>query len=109
MSRQSCSAQPAEQVGGGEEHGGRGRGFFKTGAGEETGSSALLGLLVYSFALLFLPLLVYFGLKQALEDSDWEPPVSTLAPAIAAIATVNIVLVSYVIKAFREEDKSKAD
>ena len=104
MSRQSCSAQPAEQVGGG-----RGRGFFKTGAGEETGSSALLGLLVYSFALLFLPLLVYFGLKQALEDSDWEPPVSTLAPAIAAIATVNIVLVSYVIKAFREEDKSKAD
>ena len=48
-----------------------------------------------------------------LEDSfDFSPPTSVLAPAIMAIATVNIVIVAYVVKAFREEgvkERNKAE
>ena len=68
---------------------------------------ALLGLFLYSMLMFFLPLAVYFGSKQLLEDYQFEPPVSTIAPAILAIITVNIVIVLYVIKAFREENKAK--
>ena len=89
------------------------RTFFQTGPQEETGSSAILGLFLYSAAILFLPIFVYFGAKQVLEDSfDFTPPTSVLAPAIMAIATVNIVIVAYVVKAFREEgvkERNKAE
>jgi len=83
------------------------RGFFKTAANEETAGKALLGLLLYSMLMFFLPIGVFFGSKQLLEDWEYEPPVSTIAPAILAIFTVNIVIVLYVIKAFREENKAK--
>ena len=83
------------------------KGFFKTVANEETSGSALLGLLLYSLMIFFLPLAVYFLSKDALESYDYLPPVSTIAPAVLAIATVNIVIVAYVIKAFREENKIK--
>ena len=83
------------------------KGFFKTAANEETGGSALLGLLLYSLLMFFLPLVVYFLSKDLLESYDYRAPVSTIAPAILAIATVNIVIVAYVIKAFREENKIK--
>ena len=56
--------------------------------------------------MFFLPLGVYFGSKQLFEDFDFEPPVSTIAPAILAILTVNIVIVLYVIKAFKEESRA---
>ena len=37
-----------------------------------------------------------------MEDSfDFVPPTSVLAPAIMAVAAVNVVIVAYVIKAFR--------
>jgi len=62
-----------------------------------------LGLLVYSFMILFVPIFIYFGAKQALEDNGYETPTTTIAPAIMAIASVNIVIILYVIKAFREE------
>jgi len=81
------------------------KGFFKTGAKEETGGNALLGLLVYSFMILFVPIFIYFGMKQVLEDSGYETPTTTIAPAILAIASVNVVIVLYVIKAFREESR----
>merc|ERR550525_2115722 len=88
-------------------------GDFKTGAHEETGNSALLGLLLYSFMILFFPLFVYFAAKQVMEDSfDFVPPTSVLAPAILAVGAVNLVIVAYVIKAFREEnvkEKNKTD
>ena len=38
--------------------------YSQTGANEETGNSALLGLLLYSFMILFFPLFVYFAAKQ---------------------------------------------
>ena len=83
------------------------KGFFKTVANEETAGSALLGLLLYSMIMFFLPLVVFFLSKDVLENYDYKAPVSTIAPAILAIATVNIVIVAYVIKAFREENKIK--
>ena len=83
------------------------KGFFKTVANEETSGSALLGLLLYSLIMFFLPLGVYFLSKDLLESYDYRAPVSTIAPAILAIATVNLVIVAYVIKAFREENKVK--
>ena len=89
-----------------ESTGTNGRGFFKTVAQEETSGKALLGLFVYSLLMFFLPLGVYFGSKQLFEDHDFEPPVSTIAPAILAIVTVNIVIVLYVIKAFKEESRA---
>lgn len=85
---------------------GASKGYFKTGEKEETSGNALLGLLVYSFMILFAPIFVFFGAKQALEDNGYEPPTTTIAPAIMAIACVNIVIVLYVIKAFREENIS---
>ena len=37
-----------------------------------------------------------------MEDSfDFVPPTSVLAPAIMAVAAVNVVIVAYVVKAFR--------
>ena len=83
------------------------KGFFKTVANEETAGSALLGLLLYSMIMFFLPLVVFFLSKDVLENYDYAAPVTTIAPAILAIATVNIVIVAYVIKAFREENKIK--
>ena len=51
--------------------------------------------------------------KQVMEDSyDFVPPTSVLGPAILAVATVNVVIVAYVVRAFREEmatDRNKAD
>ena len=90
-----------------EESGTKAKGFFKTVANEETSGSALLGLLLYSLMIFFLPLGVYFLSKQLLEDHDYRPPVTLIAPAIMAIATVNLVIVAYVVKAFREESKVK--
>ena len=79
------------------------KGYFKTAANTETANKALLGLFVYSCLMFFLPIGVFFGSKQVLEDFQYEPPVSTIAPAILAIVTVNIVIILYVIKAFKEE------
>ena len=81
------------------------KGFFTTVAEEETSGKALLGLFSYSLLMFFLPLGVFFGSKQLFEDYQFETPVTTIAPAILAIVTVNIVIVLYVIKAFREESK----
>ena len=39
-----------------------------------------------------------------MEDSyDFVPPTSVLAPAILAVATVNLVILAYVVRAAREE------
>ena len=40
--------------------------------------------------------------SQVMEDSfEFVPPTSVLAPAIMAVAAVNVIIVAYVIKAFR--------
>ena len=55
-----------------------------------------------------LPLLVFFGSKQVLEDYfQLQPPYSQLAPIILAVVVVNIIIVAYVVKAFKEEAKER--
>ena len=81
------------------------KGFFKSKENEETSGNALMGLLFYSITILFLPLFIYFGVKQALEDNGHDPPTTTIGPSIVAIASVNIIIILYVIKAFNEEKK----
>ena len=83
------------------------KGFFKTVANEETAGAAMLGLFLYSMLIFFLPLGVYFLSKEVLENYHYSDTVTTIAPAILAIASVNLVIVAYVIKAFREESKIK--
>ena len=61
---------------------------------------------MYSCIILFVPIFIYFGAKQALEDWSYTPPTTVIAPAIMSIASVNIVIVLYVFKAFREEQIS---
>ena len=86
------------------------KGFFKSSdrTYEESNPSALSGLLIYSAFMFILPLLVFYGSKKILEEEyDFEPPWNLLAPAILAIATVNLTIVFYVCKALNEEKKEQ--
>ncbi len=88
-------------------------GFFKLQPGQtysESSSNALLGLFLYSAMMFTLPLLAFFGSKQLLEEHfDIEPPYAQLAPAIIAVVIANIVIMAYVIKAYREDAKENAN
>ena len=53
-----------------------------------------------------IPLLVLFLSPQFLtEYFQLEPPYTQLVPAILAVVAVNIIIVAYVMKAFRENAK----
>ena len=85
------------------------QGFFKLKPNQkydESSSNALLGLFLFSALMFTLPLMVLFLSRNFLDDYfQLEPPYSQLAPAILAIITVNIIIVAYIIKAFRENAK----
>ena len=85
------------------------QGFFKLKPNQkydESSSNALLGLFLFSALMFTLPLMVLFFSRNFLDDYfQLEPPYSQLAPAILAIITVNIIIVAYIIKAFRENAK----
>ena len=89
------------------------KGFFKVQPGQssysESSSSALLGLFFYSMLMFTLPLLSFFGSKHLFEY-HWElsPTYKQFAPAIIAVVVTNLVIISYVIKAFREEAKENS-
>ena len=87
------------------------RGYFQLEPKQtysESASHALLGLFFYSCLMFTLPLLVFFGSKQVLEDYfQLQPPYSQLAPIILAVVVVNIIIVAYVVKAFKEEAKER--
>ena len=92
---------------------GGGKSFFKHEPGQtytETKASAISGLMFYSFLMFTLPLIVFFGLQQYIEDNFEEmgAPWNILWPALAAVVTVNCIIVMYVLKAFREEQKEAA-
>ena len=75
---------------------------------EESRNSALLGLFFYSGLMFTIPLLVFFGSKQILEDNyDLEPPWNLLWPAILSIVSVNLIIVAYIIKGFQEVKKER--
>ncbi len=92
---------------------GGGAGFFRLQPGQtysESSSHALLGLFLYSALMFTLPLLAFFGSKHLLETHfDLEPPYTQLAPAIISVIVVNIVIVAYVVKAYREDAKEQAN
>jgi len=73
---------------------------------EETSGSALLNLALYSFLLFTLPIAVFFFVKQLLEDWAYSEIYVMVMPAIAAVATVNVIIILYVISAFRQERRS---
>ncbi len=92
------------------------RGFFQLEPGQkydESRSEALLALFRYSILMFSAPLLVYFGSQHVLQEYfEVESPWNNLGPAIIAIFSVNIIIILYVMRAFREsrkEDNSKKD
>ena len=92
-----------------ENEGQANRGFFKLEPNQtysESSSSALLTLFFYSALMFTLPLLVLFTTGGYIEQYfQLKPPYTQLAPAILAVVVVNIIIVAYVIKAFRENAK----
>ena len=84
-------------------------GFFKIPPNQkydESSSNALTGLFFYSVLMFTIPLLVLFLSPQFLtEYFQLESPYSQLVPAILAVVAVNIIIVAYVMKAFRENAK----
>lgn len=71
---------------------------------DNTMKSALLGLFFYSGLMFTVPIGAFIGAKQILEDKfDMVAPYNQIGGAIAAVLTVNIIIISYVIKAFKEE------
>ena len=87
------------------------KGFFQLQPNQtysESASHALLGLFFYSCLMFTIPLLIFFGSRQVLEDYfSVEPPYSQLAPVIFAVLAVNVIIVAYVVKAFREEARER--
>jgi len=70
----------------------------------ESASHALLGLFLFSCLMFTIPLLVFFGSKQILEEHFIvDPPYSQVVPIILSVVVVNIIIVAYVVKAFKEE------
>ncbi|XP_059093489.1 uncharacterized protein LOC131888608 [Tigriopus californicus] len=86
--------------------------FFRSPEGpsyDENRNSALLALFFYSGLMFTVPILVFFGVQQILRDSyDVQSPWDMLAPAIAAIASVNVIIIAYVMRAFREDHREKS-
>ena len=88
------------------------KGFFHLVPGQrydESRSSALSGLLFYSFLMFTLPLLTFFGVQQVIENEfpDLGSPWSLLWPALASVAVVNVIIIFYVFKAFKEDQKEQ--
>ena len=89
------------------------KGFFKLQPGQtydESRSSALSGLLLYSFLMFTLPLITFFGAQEFINNEypDLGQPWNVLWPALGSIIMVNVIIVLYVIKAFKEDKKEQA-
>ena len=93
------------------------KGFFKVKPGSstysESSSNALFGFFCYSALMFTLPLLSFFGSKHFFENYwDLSPTYQKFAPAIISVLIVNVIIICYVIKAFKEEakeNKAKSD
>ena len=69
-------------------------------------SAALLGLFFYSTLMFTVPIGMFFVLKWYLEEHfDLGSPYTLLVPALVSIALVNIIIMLYVCKAFKEDKK----
>jgi len=83
--------------------------FFQPNQPEiETSGSALINLGFYSFLMFTVPLGIFFLAKDYLAENSWPEVYVTILPAIAAILSVNIIIVFYVISAFKADKKEKS-
>ena len=75
---------------------------------EETESSALLGLFFYSILMFTVPFGGFVAVKQYLEQNFQLGYIYNLVlPIIVAVVLVNIIIMMYVFRAFREDEKDR--
>jgi len=79
--------------------------FFAPSASPEVESmgSALLNLSFYSFLMFTVPLGVFFIAKDMFVDYNLSDTTRTILPVILSILSVNIIIVLYVVSAFRRD------
>jgi hypothetical protein len=75
--------------------------------------SALLGLFLFSAFMFTLPIGAFFAAKHLADTYfELETPMNLYAAAIFAVFVVNVIIVAYIVKAFREDsaaERPKAD
>ncbi|CCA70613.1 hypothetical protein PIIN_04550 [Serendipita indica DSM 11827] len=64
-------------------------------------SGVITTLLVFSVSLAVVPISAYFGTQWYLT------PGNTIYPAVAAVVSANIILISYVILAIRDDSETR--
>ena len=79
-------------------------------AGGESESSALLGLFFYSILMFTVPFGGYVMSKHYLEQNFHLGPIyNLLVPIIVSVVLVNIIIMLYIFRAFREDKKERAN
>ena len=68
---------------------------------------ALLLIFIRSKIGMVVTVPTYVSVKQVLADLDLDPVYGTVGPAIAAVLTVNGILMLYVVSALRQEAREK--
>lgn len=67
---------------------------------------ALLWLLVYSFGMFTLPFAAFYGTKHILADHfHVEGFPNTCGSVLAAVLTVNVIIILYALRGFREAEE----
>ena len=73
-----------------------------------TQNEVLLKLLLHSIAMFSFPFITYYMTKKYLEEAyDIPDTKSYIYGLIAAVVVVHIIIVSYIIQAFKEESRFK--
>ena len=76
--------------------------------GGESQSSALLGLFFYSILMFTVPLGAFFMTKHYLEEHlNLGYVYNLLIPVILSVVLVNLIIMLYVFRAFREDKKDR--
>lgn len=71
---------------------------------------ALLCLLAYSFAMFTLPFAAFYGTRHYLTNHfQLEDFTVTCGSVIAAVVTVNLIIVLYALQGFREAEKEEKE
>jgi len=81
--------------------------FFDPKVGGESSGNALLNLAFYSFLIFTVPLAVFFLVKQLLEEHEFQSIYIRVMPAIASIVSVNVIIVLYIISAFKQDRRDR--
>ena len=74
----------------------------------ESMSSALLGLFFYSSLMFTVPIGSFFVVKYYLEENfDFGYTYNLLIPTVLSVVLVNVIIMFYVFRAFREDKKDQ--